>query len=152
ELDFALDAFPRIRMDQEHAEAQLTRARAALAAGDLRAARVWANRAEGRFRRRGNETWAAVAASTRLAAEFASGRQVGQQAARLTETLNELGLGNDAEEAGLTAARAYIRAGRVAEARLYIGSRPKLLENKLTRQLALAELGTAEGDRARTFR
>ncbi|GAB3875086.1 hypothetical protein GCM10029964_018300 [Kibdelosporangium lantanae] len=153
ELDFALDTFPRTRMDQEHAEAQLTRAQAALAAGDLPGARTWANRAEGRFRRRGNETWAAVAAVTRLRAEFAAGsRVVARHAADLAHRLGELGLANDAEAAGLVAARAYIRSGR-PEARDHIRQRGgPLLENRLTRALALAELGAAEKDRKATFR
>jgi tetratricopeptide (TPR) repeat protein len=155
ELDFALDAFPRIRMDQEHAEAQLTRAQAALAADDLEGARTWANRAEGRFRRRGNETWAAVAAGTRLRAEFAANRRLGtvaRHAAALAERLGDLGLANDAEAAGLVAARAYIRLGK-PEARDYIKPRGgALLENRLTRALALAELGDAEQDRKATFK
>lgn len=157
ELDFALDAFPRIRMDQEHAEAQLTRAQAALAADDLSAARKWANRAEGRFRRRGNETWAAVAAATRVRAEFASGKRLGAvatHAAVLAERLGRLGLDNDAEAAGLVAARAYIASGDLTAARSCIRARsgPKsLLETRLMRRLALAELGAATGDRAATF-
>ncbi|MEV4318934.1 CHAT domain-containing protein [Actinocrispum sp. NPDC049592] len=158
ELDFALDAFPRIRMDQEHAEAQLTRAQAALAAGDLAAAKTWASRAAGRFRRRGNAAWAAVAAATRLRAEFFGGKRlaaVASQAASLASELSSLGLDNDAEAAGLLAARAHIRRGSFDSARLLIGARsgPRaLLETRLTRQLALAELASAVGDRAATFR
>ncbi|TCO50625.1 CHAT domain-containing protein [Actinocrispum wychmicini] len=157
ELDFALDAFPRIRMDQEHAEAQLTRAHAALAADDLAAARTWANRAEGRFRRRGNETWAAVAAATRVRAEFAAGKRLGAvatHAAVLAERLGKLGLDNDAEAAGLVAARAYIQRDDLAAARDHIRTRSgskSLLETRLMRHLALAELGAAAGDRTATF-
>jgi hypothetical protein len=157
ELDFALDAFPRIRMDQEHAEAQLTRAQAALAAGDLTSAKTWAARAEGRFRRRGNSAWAAVAAATRLRAEFSAGKRLGvvaSRAASLASELSALGLANDAEAAGLLAARALVRQGRLADAGSFIRPRSgprSLLETRLTRRLALAELGAASGDRSATF-
>ncbi|MBP2319872.1 tetratricopeptide (TPR) repeat protein [Kibdelosporangium banguiense] len=157
ELDFALREFPRIRMDQEHAEAQLTRAQVALAAGDLTTAKTWASRAESRFRRRGNETWAAVAAATRLRAEFKTRTRLGAVAAHassLADRLASLGLDNDAEAAGLVAARAYIARGRTDEARQHIrprsGSR-SLLETRLMRRLALAELGSTTGDRRATF-
>ncbi|MET0133955.1 MAG: CHAT domain-containing protein, partial [Kibdelosporangium sp.] len=140
-----------------HAEAQLTRAQAALAANDLSRAKTWATRAEGRFRRRGNETWAAVAAATRLRAEFASGKRLGSVAAKaesLAVRLAELGLDNDAEAAGLVAARAHLRTGHTVEARQHIRARSgskSLLETRLMRHLAFAELGAATGDRNATF-
>jgi tetratricopeptide (TPR) repeat protein len=157
ELDFALDEFPRIRMDQEHAEAQLTRAQIALAAGDPATAKTWASRAESRFRRRGNETWAAVAAATKLRADFKTHRRLGAvatHASALAQRLASMGLDNDAEAAGLVAARAYIAGGRTDEARQHIrprGGSRSLLETRLMRRLALAELGTATGDRRATF-
>nr|WP_042194571.1 CHAT domain-containing tetratricopeptide repeat protein [Kibdelosporangium sp. MJ126-NF4]CEL21410.1 hypothetical protein [Kibdelosporangium sp. MJ126-NF4]CTQ96023.1 hypothetical protein [Kibdelosporangium sp. MJ126-NF4] len=157
ELDFALARFPRTRMDQEHAEAQLTRAQVALAANDLPAATTWASRAETRFRRRGNETWAAVAAATKMRAEFESGTRLGlvaPRAAALATRLAELGLDNDAEAAELVAARAYLARGRFNEARQHIRPRSgprSLLETRLTRRLALAELGAALGDSGKVF-
>ncbi|ALG14697.1 hypothetical protein AOZ06_10960 [Kibdelosporangium phytohabitans] len=157
ELDYALDRFPRTRMDQEHAEALLTRAQVALAADDLTTAKTWASRAETRFRRRGNETWAAVAAATKVRAEFGSGNRLGVVAARasaLAARLAELGLDNDAEATGLVAARAYLARGRVDEARGHIRPRSgprSLLETRLTRRLALAELSAVTGNSRAIF-
>ncbi|SMD26165.1 CHAT domain-containing protein [Kibdelosporangium aridum] len=157
ELDYALARFPRTRMDQEHAEALLTRAQVALAAGDLTAAKTWASRAESRFRRRGNETWAAVAAVTKVRAEFKSGKRLGvvaAHAAELAGRLTDLGLQNDAEAAELVAARACLARGDIGKARGHIRARsgPKSLpETRLMRRLALAELGAATGDRRAIF-
>ncbi|MGH3763453.1 MAG: CHAT domain-containing protein, partial [Actinophytocola sp.] len=106
-LDAALPRFPGLGMNQEQAEAELTRAQIGLAVGDNGSARRWAVRAERRFRRRQNETWAAVAELTRLRAEFADGRtpaRIATTAAALAARLRELGLDNDAEAAELLAA------------------------------------------------
>ena len=72
ELDDAMAAFRRQRLDYDLAEAELARAEAALAAGELAAARRWAAAAERRFRRRGNEAWADLAELTRLRARSAA--------------------------------------------------------------------------------
>ncbi|HKN55911.1 MAG TPA: tetratricopeptide repeat protein, partial [Amycolatopsis sp.] len=157
ELDGALEQFPRLRMNQEHAEAELTRALAALAAGETAVARSWAGRAERRFRRRGNETWAAVAQLTVLRADFAAGRRIARvahEATSLASRLRQLGLRNDAEIAALLAARANIALGDVGAADAGIPARERRaapLENRLFRRLALAELGAAKGDRRVTF-
>ncbi len=58
ELDSAIGAFRRQRLDQDLAEAELARAQAALAAGEPAIARRWAAAAERRFRRRGNDACA----------------------------------------------------------------------------------------------
>jgi tetratricopeptide (TPR) repeat protein len=157
ELDVALEKFPGSKMDQEHAEAELTRSRVALALGDPVTARSWAVRAERRFDRRGNGTWAAVAALTKLRAAFAAGRRlaaVASGAAELAIRLKVLGLPNDAEVAALLAARANIALGRIDDARVHLGGRDRPgapLETRLLRRLALAELGVATGDTRRTF-
>ena len=157
ELDLALARFPRLRMDQEHAEAELTRARAALASGDLAGARRWASRARRRFRKRGNETWAAIAGLTLLRADFAAGgrmNRVAAGAAELATRLNELGLRNDAEMATLVAARANVALARPDAARAALGGRalPGVpLANRLVRRLALAELAWSTGDRRTTL-
>ncbi|RSM37710.1 CHAT domain-containing protein, partial [Amycolatopsis balhimycina DSM 5908] len=157
ELDAALEQFPRLRMNQEHAEAELTRALAALAAGEPSTARSWAVRAERRFRRRDNETWAAVAQLTVLRADFAAGRRIARVAAEATALagrLTGLGLRNDAEIAALLAARARIVLGDLDGARAAIAPRDRRtapLENRLVRRLALAELGAASGHRRITF-
>jgi len=157
ELDAVLEQFPRLRMNQEHAEAELTRALAALASGETATARGWAVRAERRFRRRGNEAWASVAQLTVLRADFAAGRRIARvasEASALSLRLVGLGLRNDAEIAGLLAARARIALGEFEAARAGIAGRDRRtapLENRLVRRLALAELGAATGDRRATF-
>ena len=71
-LGGAIDAFRRQRLDQNLGEAELDRALAAQAAGDLTAARRWAGLAMRRFRARGNDAWAVLAELARLRATFAS--------------------------------------------------------------------------------
>ncbi len=158
ELDTALRRFPTTRMSQEHAEAELTMAHATFAANDLAGARNWAQRAERRFHRRRNETWAVLAALMRLRAEFALGRQPAQVAARAADLARQLtkhGLDNDAELARLLAARAHIVLGQLDEARHHLrlrGGTRSLLETRLLRRLTLAELSAAAGDRRSTLR
>jgi len=157
-LDAALPRFAGLGMNQEHAEAELTRAQIALAVGDHEAARRWAGQAERRFRRRRNETWAAVAALTRLRAEFAAGRgpvKVATTAAGLADRLRELGLDNDAEAAELLAARAHLRRGKVDEAHRRVRAQPgrrSTLDTRLQRHVVRARIADARGDRAATFR
>ncbi|WP_033262381.1 CHAT domain-containing protein [Amycolatopsis vancoresmycina] len=157
ELDAALGLFAVSRLDQEHAEAELTRARAALATGRAAEAREWAARARAHFRRRGNETWAAVATLTVLRADFAAGRRMAAVAAAteaLADRLTALGLRNDAEAATLLSARANIarhevgRAGDQLAKRLGAGAP---LTSHLVRSLARAELALATGDRRGAF-
>jgi CHAT domain-containing protein/tetratricopeptide (TPR) repeat protein len=156
QLDAAIEPLRQQRMSQECAEAELTMARATLASGDPVAARDWARRAERRFHRRGNETWAAVANLTRLSADFMQRRRldaVARGAADLSARLAELELANESESAALLSCRAHIALGRLDEAKQCLDRqrRPKLLENRLQRQLALAELSAAAGRRAALF-
>jgi tetratricopeptide (TPR) repeat protein len=74
ELDASLESFRRQRLSQDYAEAELTRAQAALEADDFAGCQDWATRAERRFRRRGNRAWAALAALMRLRADFQTWR------------------------------------------------------------------------------
>lgn len=157
-LDAALPRFDGLGMNQEHAEAELTRAQIALAVGDHVAARRWAIQAERRFRRRRNETWAAVAALTRLRAEFAASTRVvrvATTAAGLAERLRELGLDNDAEAAELLAARAHLRRGEVDRAAARVRTQPgrrSTLDTRLQRHVVRALIADARGDRPATFR
>lgn len=153
ELDDALARFPGLKMDQEHAEAELTRAVCALVAGEPAEARTWASRAERRFRRRGNLTWAATAALTRWRAEFAGHRRpatVAAHALQLAGQLRSLGLHKDADQASLLAARAHVAAGDLVAARQQL-VRGSALETRLQGALARAELAAAAGDRRGTF-
>lgn len=157
-LDAAMPRFAGLGMNQEHAEAELTRAQIALSVGDHDTARRWAIQAERRFRRRRNETWAAVAALARLRAEFAAGRgpvKVATTAAVLAGRLHELGLDNDAEAAELLAARAHLRRGEVDQAAAHVRRQPgrrSTLDTRLQRQVVRARLAAAGGDHVATFR
>jgi tetratricopeptide (TPR) repeat protein len=157
-LDAAMPRFRGLGMDQEHAEAELTRAQIALAVGDHAVAKRWAGQAARRFRRRRNETWAAVAALTTLRAEFAASRRtakVAATAAGLAERLHELGLDNDAEAAELLAARAHLRRGEVPEAQRRVRAQPgrrSTLDTRLQRHVVLALIAAQRGDHSATFR
>ncbi|MEU7524471.1 CHAT domain-containing protein [Saccharothrix sp. NPDC042600] len=155
ELDLALALLPR-RPTHERAEAELTRAQAAIAQGQADVAKVWARRAEQRFLSRGNETWASVAVLTRLRAEFVRGRRtpvLAADAVRLADRLAGLGLPHDAEVADLLAARVHTALGQTTAAGARLAVRRTVrptVENRLSRCLAVAELRAAEGrvDRA----
>jgi tetratricopeptide (TPR) repeat protein len=154
ELNGAIAAFRRLRLDQDLAQAELTLAQAALAAGELTAARRWAVAARRRFRRQGNTACAHLTELTLLRSRFAGpGRRPGPiaaQAGLLAGRLRECGLRNDADLAELLAARALVTAGRPAGARRRIAATRRRgpaasLEAGLLRQLAKAELAELEG-------
>ncbi len=157
-LDAVLPRFAGLGMNQEHAEAELTRAQIGLAVGDHGAARRWAIRARRRFHRRHNETWAAVAELTRLRAEFAAGGRVARVAAaadELAARLAELGLDNDAEAAELLAARAHLSRGRADDAAARVRRQPgrrSTVDTRLQRHLVQARIAATRGRRAATFR
>ncbi|MFJ6670034.1 CHAT domain-containing protein [Actinosynnema sp. NPDC091369] len=69
-LDEALVVLRRRRVGQDLAEAELTRAAAALLQGDPTTARHLADQAQRRFRRRGSKSWAELAALMRMRADF----------------------------------------------------------------------------------
>jgi tetratricopeptide (TPR) repeat protein len=154
ELDGAIAAFRRLRLDQDLAQAELTLAQAALAAGAPTAARRWAVAARRRFRRQGNDTCAYLTELILLRSRFAApGRRPGPIAAQaelLASRLRGCGLRGDADLAELLAARALVAAGRPAEARRRIAVTRRRgptmsLEAGLLRQLAKAELAELEG-------
>ena len=158
ELNGAIAAFRRLRLDQDLAQAELTLAQAALTVGATAAARRWAVTARRRFRRQGNTACAQLTELILLRSRFAApGRRTGAiaaQAERLAGALRDCGLRNDADLADLVAARALVAAGRPAEARRRIAAarRPgpaASLEAGLLRQLAKAELAELEGRPAR---
>ncbi|HEY5986708.1 MAG TPA: CHAT domain-containing protein [Streptosporangiaceae bacterium] len=153
ELDTAIVSFRRQRLDQDHAEAELARSLAALAADDLTAARRWAAAAARRFRRRDNQACACLAELTWLRARAlspGSPRLIAAQALLLAGRLRDCGLTQDADMADLIAGRALIAAGRNGEAqeRIKMVRRrgPSVsLDASLLRRLARAELAEAEG-------
>jgi CHAT domain-containing protein len=157
-LDAALPGFAGLGMNQEQAEAELTRAQIALAAGDHESAKRWSMRAERRFRRRRNDTWAEIAELTRLRAEFAGGRRVARvatAAAGLAGRLRGLGLDNDAEAAELLAARAHLNRGELGMAAARVRTQPgrrSTLDTRLQRHVVRARIADARGDHVATFR
>jgi tetratricopeptide (TPR) repeat protein len=153
ELDTAIAAFQQLRLDHDLAEAELARAQAALAAGDLAAARRWAAAAGRRFRRRGNDAWSCLAEFTRLRARSASsGRQdaIAAEALVLAARLRDRGLNQDADRAELLAARSLLAAGQAGQARRRIAAVRRRgptapLDVSLMRRLARAELAERDG-------
>ncbi len=152
-LDGSIDAFRRRRLSQEQAEAELLRAAAARDTGDLAAAARWATRAERRFSRRGNESWAALAALTRLRADLPrtrSPRSLADRAIGLAARLRAAGLVRDADIAELVAVRALVAAGHRDRARSHLSGLPRRrgpqpLAVSLNKWLARAELAQAAG-------
>lgn len=154
ELETAIVAFRRQGLDQDHAEAELALAQAALAARGMAAARKWAAAARRHFRRRGNDTFACLAELTMLRARPTSGRgaAVAAEALGLAERLRTFGLHSDADIAELVAARALIAAGRTEEAADRIEAVRRRgsalsLEASLLRRLVRSELAEREGRR-----
>jgi tetratricopeptide (TPR) repeat protein len=154
ELDGAIAAFRRLRLDQDLAQAELTLAQAALAAEELTSARRWAVAARRRFRRQGNASCAYLTELVMLRSRFAAqGSRPGPIAARaelLAGRLRGCGLRNDADLAELLAARALVAAARPGAARQRIAATRRRgpaasLEAGLLRQLAKAELAELEG-------
>jgi tetratricopeptide (TPR) repeat protein len=153
ELDAAMASFRRQRLDYDLAEAELARAEAARATGELAAASRWAAAAERRFRRRGNEARADLAALTRLRAQLTTSghrTRIPAEAILLADRLRGRGLARDAEVAELTAVRALAAAGCLDEARQRISmvrrrGKTVSLDVSLLRRLARAELAEREG-------
>jgi len=153
ELEDALVLFRQQRLSQDYAEAELTRAQAALDAGDFRAARDWARRSERHFGRRGNAAWAALAALMQLRADFHTTRtpSLAGRARRIADRLRSLKLAPEAEVADLLAVRALVAAGRTATAEHHaarVRPAPRVtMETRLLRRLTHAERAFAQGRR-----
>jgi len=149
ELEAAIELFRQQRLAQDHAEAELARAQAALYAGDLAAARRWSGRAARRFTRRGNRAWAALAGLVRVRVDLATGRASARQADALAITLRSVGLRHDAETADLLSVRASLAAGRAGKA--VPGTRDAPVEVRVLRRLARAESHLAAHRRGAAF-
>jgi tetratricopeptide (TPR) repeat protein len=153
ELDSAIASFRRQRLNHDLADAELARAQAALAVGDLAAARRLAALAQRRFRRRGNEACAGLAELTQLRARaLARGRPAPIAAAALVLAghLRDCGLKDDGDRADLLAARTLLAAGRPGEAARRIAAVRRRgpavpLDVSLMRRLTRAELAEREG-------
>lgn len=119
----------RERITQDLGEAELERARCALALGDAAAARRFASRARDRFRRRGNDRWRRAAELVLLQGDLAAGRPGSRLAApaqRLRAEFEAAGERVPARTAALIAAEAWLSTGQAgaAAAALVGTSRP----------------------------
>ncbi len=139
----------RQRLSQDHAEAHLARAEAALLAGRAGASSRSARRARALFGRRDNPRWAARAELVCLRADHATGADVADRAESLCAALRQLGLAEDARVASLIGARAQAARGQVAHAARLVAACPPRgadrLDTRLLWRLTRAEVAAAEG-------
>jgi len=160
------DVIPRLRAQragQDLAEAEVTRAAAALLDGRATEARRLARSAERRFTRRGNTRWAAVAALAALRAETAAAlstgripRRLPESAVKLADTLRALLLEDETGLALLLAVRLELRRGDPAAAEVLLEALPRQrattpLDHRMLLRLCRAELAVARGDRRRAL-
>ncbi len=147
--------FARLRAFQDRAEAELARADCALIGQDAATAIRLARRAERRFRARGSDRWAAVAALTALQAEVSGGRtRRGQadDALALRAELLERGQPGQARSAGLLAAELLARSGRAARAQQLLeeigpASGSDRIGVRIQARVVAAQVADAAGDR-----
>nr|WP_243859753.1 CHAT domain-containing tetratricopeptide repeat protein [Amycolatopsis arida] len=158
-LDEAIPELHRNRVVQDVAEAEVARAAAAILDGDLRTARRLADSARRRFLRRGNATWAELAALAKLRADAIAaltgdrrrgGFQLPADLARLGARLAELGPRDEASVARLLAVRLLLRRRAVAEAtelldRVPAPRRTTPVDHRMLLRLCRAELAVATG-------
>lgn len=162
-LDDALPVLREHRVSQDLAEAEVSRAAAALLQGETGLASRLAGSAQRRFVRRGNQSWAEVAALTRMRAEAGvaladSGRRPASpaRAARLAERLAALELTDEAALARMLAVRLELRRGAVARAETLLDQVPpprKIapIDHKMLLRLCRAEVALARGQTRRAL-
>ncbi|CAM3986923.1 CHAT domain-containing protein [Kibdelosporangium persicum] len=162
-LDDVLPQMQVERVQQDLAEAELMRATAALMEDNLSLGRKLANSARRRFKRRGSDAWAAVAALIGLRVDVAQawrGKRIPAslpaRASQLADELTSVRLMDEAAIARTLAARLEVRRGNIAEAKSLLGalSRPGPLtpiEQRMLLRLTRAELAAAEGNRRQAF-
>jgi CHAT domain-containing protein/tetratricopeptide (TPR) repeat protein len=156
QLDEALPVLRAQRVSQDLAEAEVTRAAAALLEGDHGLAKQSAGSAQRRFVRRGNMSWAEVAALTKLRTE-AEATLAGtttaattRKAATLAERLAAAGLTDEAAMARMLGVRLALRRGAVDVAETLLSQVPapgKIapIDHKMMLRLCRAELAVARG-------
>jgi len=156
DLRVAIEHHRGMRAHQDHAEAELARARIALVEGRAQDAARLAGAARSRFLRRGSTGWALIADLTRARARLEQRRSVRRvclEAGDLAAALAAAGLAEDARIARLTAARAHLYLGEpeAAEAVLHPegAARPgDLITTRLQARLVRGELALARGRRS----
>jgi tetratricopeptide (TPR) repeat protein len=163
DLDLVIPHARQQRVHQDLAEAELFRAAAALLEDKLTMAKRMATTARRRLLKRGNESWATIAAliGLRVDAKRAidSGRipaSVPARATRLAEQLRGLRLTDDAILAGTLAARLELLRGDRSKAAALLADVPKPgqltpIEQRMLLRLCKAELAVAEGNQRKAF-
>jgi tetratricopeptide (TPR) repeat protein len=119
-LSAAADIFQRDRVGHDLAEAELERARCALAAGEVAAARRFARSARDRFRRRSSASWRRSAELVLIQADLLAGVRTAallRHAHGLRDELAAEGVRLPARQAALLAAQAALATGDEVAAR-----------------------------------
>jgi CHAT domain-containing protein/tetratricopeptide (TPR) repeat protein len=155
-LDEALPALRAQRVGQDLAEAELARAAAALLEGDFTLAKQLAVGAHRRFVKRGSESWAEVAALTKLRIEASVATISPAKPARLAQRLIGVGLTDEAAMATMLAVRLAVRRGDLVTAETLLEQVPPLrriapIDHKMMLRLCRAEVAVARADRRRAL-
>jgi tetratricopeptide (TPR) repeat protein len=160
------EALPQMRAQRDHqnlADAEASRASAALVDGDHATARKLASSARRRFLRRGSPAWAAIASLIRLRSEAVDALERGRvpaalpvRALALADELAALPLVDEAAVARMLAVRLLIRRGDVdaAEEQLARVPRPRQVtpvDHRMLLRLCKAELAVARDHRRVAF-
>ena len=156
-LDDVLPELREHRISQDLAEAELSRAAAALLQGDYTLAKTHAESARRKFVKRESESWAEVAALTKMRAEASvalktpGGKVSRSKAAALAERLDAVGLTDEAAMATMLSVRFDVRAGHVDHAENLLGQVPpprKIapIDHKMLLRLCRAEVALARGE------
>lgn len=162
-LDEVLPLMREQRVQQDLAEAEAVRAAAALLEQDLGLARRMAESARRRFKRRGSDAWAAVAALIVLRVDVARALDEAKipaalpaRAVQLADELTALRLRDEAALAKTLAARLELRRGKLAKATELLAEvrRPRAItpiDQRMLLRLCQAELASATGNRRKAF-
>jgi CHAT domain-containing protein/tetratricopeptide (TPR) repeat protein len=147
----AAEIFRRARLAQDLAATELDRARCALIAGEIDAARRLAARARDRWRRRGDERWQRAAELVLLQGDLAAGRpatRLIEPALRAQGSFEESGLRLQARTAARIVAETRLRAGDTDAARVALDAvrpgRDDPVSARLHHRLVEARLALAQ--------
>jgi tetratricopeptide (TPR) repeat protein len=163
DLDLVIPHAREQRVYQDLAEAELFRAAAALLEDELTMAKRMATAARRRFLKRGNNSWATIAALITLRVDarraIDSARippSLPARATRLAHQLRGLRLTDDAMLAGTLAARLELLRGDVSQAAELLAQVPRPgqltpIEQRMLLRLCQAELAVAQGNRRKAF-
>jgi tetratricopeptide (TPR) repeat protein len=160
------EALPQMRAQRDHqnlADAEASRASAALVDGDHVTARRLASSARRRFLRRGSPAWAAIASLIRLRSEAVDALERDRvpaalpvRALALADELAALPLVDEAAVARMLAVRLLIRRGDVAAAEEQLARVPRPrqvtpVDHRMLLRLCTAELAVARDRRRVAF-